>query len=656
MIKRIYITFYLLCLCTLLKSQDYNWARSLSSFSTEVGVKVVADNSGNSYSIGYFNDTVDFDPSSSVSNLISSLTLNGDSYIRKLDSLGHLVWAKKLGGSGYLYIESIDIDKKKNLYIAGMFCGAIDFDPSPTTASIITQPCGHGYILKLDSLGNFKWVNEFGANGSFIRVNSVSANTSGYVYFGGYFDTSNGQPIYFGSWPSYIATFTTTTGPNGFVCKLDTAGNIIWAKQHTGMIGTAGSAVFSVVTNTLGDVYMTGNFKGVTDFDPGVSTYTLPYYPTNGNDDIFISKLDINGSFLWAKAIDRMVPATYWNSGRDIILDNFENVYTVGCFRDIVDFDPGPATYTLASGGVHDGYILKLDLSGNFIWVKTLNGPAYDDCKSIAFDNSGNLIATGPFSSGCDLNPGPGTNVQNSAGLCDSYVLSLDQNGNYNWVKQIQCLSTNGYCEANSIIGNGNKIYVTGTYAQSVDFNPGSGVASFNSNSNSEDAFILQLGPCNFPFDALSSSTICVGQCATLTANGASNYTWSTSSNSTSIVVCPSTTSTYTIAGDISSTCTQSNSIVVTLSPCTGINENELAENLIIVYPNPFKDKIKIESIIDIQNINISNLLGQSVLKINTLSNSNEIEIDMTSFPKGIYFVSIQSRGHQTKTFKIIKE
>lgn len=65
---------------------------------------------------------------------------------------------------------------------------------------------------------------------------------------------------------------------------------------------------------------------------------------------------------------------------------------------------------------------------------------------------------------------------------------------------------------------------------------------------------------------SVNSQSICPGETATLTANGAITYTWSTASNSSSITVNPSTTTVYTISGS-SSACTGVNTATVTVNP-----------------------------------------------------------------------------------------
>lgn len=64
---------------------------------------------------------------------------------------------------------------------------------------------------------------------------------------------------------------------------------------------------------------------------------------------------------------------------------------------------------------------------------------------------------------------------------------------------------------------------------------------------------------------AASPSVICGAGSSTLTATGATNYTWSTSQNGSSIVVSPGSTTTYTLAGT-SGACTGTAAITVTVN------------------------------------------------------------------------------------------
>jgi hypothetical protein len=65
-------------------------------------------------------------------------------------------------------------------------------------------------------------------------------------------------------------------------------------------------------------------------------------------------------------------PNLYADQGYGVRADAARNVYSVGHFNDVCDFDPGPAVYTLTSVGGSDIYVSKLDNNGNFVWVKQI--------------------------------------------------------------------------------------------------------------------------------------------------------------------------------------------------------------------------------------------------------------------------------------------
>src|SRR5258705_6854286 len=91
-----------------------------------------------------------------------------------------------------------------------------------------------------------------------------------------------------------IGTFTMTSGaPNdndAFICKLSHSGNFLWAKSFT---GTDDAIAEDITIDQSGNVYTTGWFNGITDFDPNAGTFNL-----TGSGDIFVSKLDNAGNFV----------------------------------------------------------------------------------------------------------------------------------------------------------------------------------------------------------------------------------------------------------------------------------------------------------------------------------------------------------------------
>ena len=139
-------------------------------------------------------------------------------------------------------------------------------------------------------------------------------------------------------------------GSDIFISKLDPLGNYLWAKKIGGTGTNNGGA--DIVVDVTGNVYTTGWFEGVADFDPGLGTVNL-----NASSSIysmFVWKLDALGNYVWANSVG------YWGGeviGKSISVDGVGNVYTTGSFRGSFDFDPGIGTYTLvATGGQGTGF------------------------------------------------------------------------------------------------------------------------------------------------------------------------------------------------------------------------------------------------------------------------------------------------------------
>ncbi len=174
----------------------------------------------------------------------------------------------------------------------------------------------------------------------------------------------------------------------------------------------------SITVDGSGNVYTTGFFQGTADFDPGAGTTSLT---SADSSDIFISKLDASGNFLWAKRMGE----TYEDRGRSIEIDGSGNVYTTGFFGGTADFDPGAGTSNLTSAGSSDIFISKLDASGNFLWAKRIGGTDIDWGLFIVVDSSDNVYTTGYFAGTADFDPGAGTTNLSVVGAWDVFISKL---------------------------------------------------------------------------------------------------------------------------------------------------------------------------------------------------------------------------------------
>lgn len=120
-----------------------------------------------------------------------------------------------------------------------------------------------------------------------------------------------------------------------------------------GFGSTAHDTPENVATDAAGNIYTTGRFEGTVDFDPGAGTTDLT---SAGGPDIFVTKLDSGGNFVWAKRMG----GSGRDRGVDITVDAAGNVYTTGIFQGTADFDPGTGTMNLISAGGNDIFLLQL--------------------------------------------------------------------------------------------------------------------------------------------------------------------------------------------------------------------------------------------------------------------------------------------------------
>ena len=355
---------------------------------------------------------------------------------------------------------------------------------------------------------SFQWADRIG--GTYQEEGySIATDASGNVYTTGYFSgTVDFDPG--------VGTFNLISNIGNvdvFISKLDASGNFVWAKNIAGNANVSDYG-YGIAVDAFGSSYITGIFTGTADFDPNAGIYNLT---STAMFNIFILKLDASGNFAWAKQIG----GASYGQGNAISVDASSNVYTTGFFQGTTDFDPNGGIYNLTSGGVGDIFISKLDVNGNFVWAKAMNGSMDDTGQSIVVDAFGNVYTTGVFQGTVDFDPNAGTYNLTSAGQQDIFISKLDVSGNFVWAKQIGDV-TPDYSFSIALDAS-NNVCFTGHFTGTVDFDPG--VGTFNlTGANGANVYVAKLDVSgNFVWAALLG-----GQRAYSIATDASGNIYST--------------------------------------------------------------------------------------------------------------------------------
>ncbi|MBK8611067.1 MAG: gliding motility-associated C-terminal domain-containing protein [Chitinophagaceae bacterium] len=476
------------------QSVKLDWVNSLAGDSYDACRAITLDSAGNIYATGYFSTTVDFDPGLSVTNLVS---VNAeDAFLSKYDSSGKLIWAKGIGDFRYQAGYAIVVDGLGYIYITGIYFGTSDFDPGPGVANLTSKGNEDIFVCKYDNNGNFIWAKSFGGPTNEF-CNAIKLDRFGNIYINGYFEnTADFDP------GAGVFNLTSAGSTDIFVCKLNNSGNLIWAKR---IGGPSSDVAFSLGLDEFQNVYSTGFFWLTADFDPGSSTFNLT---SNAFGDGFVLKLDASGNFKNAVQMggNSRVRAN------SLKIDKTDHLYIAGYFDGEADFDPGPGIELLNSPVDDDDiFIAKFDLDLNFIWVKQIGGPSYQQVFGIEEDAADNIYLTGHYNGTADFDPGPGVYSLTALGDPDIFTLKLSSAGEFIWVAPATGpFFGSGYSLR---VDQRYNVYVVGTYEGTIDFDPGPDELKLSSAGKSE-IFIQKLRQCP---DAALTETLNIQTCTSFT-------------------------------------------------------------------------------------------------------------------------------------------
>lgn len=475
--KKIEITLLLLLACVFTgQSQNFQWANGFGGTNVDEGRSVTIDGAGNVYATGSFAGTADFDPSAATATLLSNGGVQPDIYIAKYNSSGVYQWAFKIGGTAADDGSGIATDAAGNIYVTGSFNGSVDFDPSAANAIRNSGGNDNVFVAKYNSAGVYQWVFNIMTNVMPYHLNVATDASSNVLItgnFNGTADFNPGAPVNnltsLGGSETYVGKYTTagayvwafslgtsssndegfgitsdpssnvfvtgrfqntvdfdpsastatlTTGGNAeiFLAKYDAAGTYQWASNF----GSGGADFgYAVATDATGNIYLTGYFSSVADFDPSVGTATLS---SNGGADAFLAKYNTSGAYQWAFKIGSGLS----DFGQGVSADGLGNIYVTGYFQGLTDFDPSASTSTLTPTGGRDAFVAAYNASGNYQWAVKLGGAVDDEGWDISADAIGNIYLTGYFQGVTDFDPSPSTYTLNStSNNHDVFIMKL---------------------------------------------------------------------------------------------------------------------------------------------------------------------------------------------------------------------------------------
>jgi hypothetical protein len=178
-------------------------------------------------------------------------------------------------------------------------------------------------------------------------------------------------------------------GPGLFVAKLDPSGACLWSKGA----GDAGShSGNAVAVDKSGNALVTGFYGGAMDL--GGCPLSIA-----GGPGLFVAKLDPSGACLWNKG----AVGGGNQHGQGVAIDGAGNVLVTGYFNGSLSFGEG----SIASAGLTDFFLVKLDPAGGHLWNQRGGGHFGDIGYGVAVDSANNVLVAGYFSGTADFGTGP---------------------------------------------------------------------------------------------------------------------------------------------------------------------------------------------------------------------------------------------------------
>lgn len=585
-----------------------------------------------------------------------------EAFLVKFNPLnGTQYWGTFYGGTSDDRGFSCATDASNNVYLSG-YSSTTAGNIIATNGSHQQSIAGNGsaYLVKFNASGTRLWGTYYGNNQEFGL--DCATDALGNVYLSGntYSTATPGNVI---ATPGTHQTLP-GGGQEAFIVKMNSSGVRQWGTYYGGSGGESGN---SCAVDAAGNVFLTGVTTTSTN---NTALATLGGHQTNyggGNGDVYFVKFDANGT--------RLEGSFYGGTGDEVggfvSLSLSGLVYIVGTTGS----STGTVIATASShqpifgGNASDPFLAKFDICQVGPSPSAING-ATSTCIGVSYtystpvvagassftwalpagwiisNSSGYSIATTALSSGIFS-----LTAQNTCGISNQTLnVSVYQNPTVS-------VNSGTVCSGNTftLVPNGAISY---TYSSGPLLSPTvtssytvTGISSDGCSANAISTITVFANPVL----TIENSTVCLGELATFTVSGATNYTWLPTNVSTPVfTVLANSSSNYSVIGIDLNSCTSSKTFSLMVDECTGIKGVERLQGGIKIIPNPNAGKFVVEFKEDgLKKLLLSNHLGQLIHTI--ITENQQQEIDISSFAKGIYYL-ITTSDSGTHSLKVVVE
>ena len=317
-------------------------------------------------------------------------------YIGKLDSNGTWLWVDKFDGikdQRGSRDNRLAIDQFSNIYVVG---GFQDRGPNQVANfgpfSLNSNGEWDAFIFKMDKEGNWLWAEGIGSNKT-DRANSIAIDICDDIYITGEYrnpmvfsgaNASNGSD-----------TLSHKQKRDVFIAKMNNQGEWKWAKRAR---SSSTDKPYQMSVDRNKQVFLCGTSGDSLKFNDNLTVTSQ--IPGDTTMSAWVAQLDGStntGDWVWAKLAGSNTDDD--DRTNDICPDGFGNVYAVGFFEDLADFD---GNILDASSRKKDIFVWKMSMTpGNFTYNNTFDTVYYSEVVYNPLD-TGIFIQSSYVVDGCD--------------------------------------------------------------------------------------------------------------------------------------------------------------------------------------------------------------------------------------------------------------
>lgn len=267
---------------------------------------VAVTNTGDIVVVGSFGDMINFGKEPMAS------TGSSDIFVAKLDPLGDAIWSRRFGDASSQSAFAVGIDSMGGIYVGGAMAGKVDFDGTVLTSAGTED----AFLARFEPDGKLAWAHNWGDTAS-QTIRHIKVTKTNSIIVAGEFKGT----LQFDAGPNKL---TSAGGNDIFVARFDTSGFIASSRVFG---GTLTETVRGLAVDSVGQIYLTGGFEGMANFDG-------PMLVSTGARDGYVAKLGTNLNTVNVVPFGNPNGPNSVQEGFDVAVTESDEVFVTGGFAE----------------------------------------------------------------------------------------------------------------------------------------------------------------------------------------------------------------------------------------------------------------------------------------------------------------------------------